>query len=284
MSTPILHPLTVGDILDQTFSLYRRNFALLIGIVALVQAPLLALSLGASALSLPNTPLFEDDLTAREVLYSLGGALTLLVTLVGAAVWVLQVAALSYAFSERAFGRALTLKQAYLQTLRRVTALLVASIILGVINGFFIFCGAFCLLVPGLILLAPLDTRWLFTFPVIMLEERDGIESMRRSWRLVRGYFWRTFGVALALVLLYYALSLGPTYLLIFLAFSLSGAEWLLLVSGAMGGIVGALLLPISVGAVTLMYYDLRVREEGLDLQMRLAAQQLAPTLGDQSA
>src|SRR5258708_39646612 len=45
MSTLDLRPLSIGEILDRTFSLYRRNFLLFIGISALPQLLVLALRL-----------------------------------------------------------------------------------------------------------------------------------------------------------------------------------------------------------------------------------------------
>jgi len=45
MSTLDLRPLSIGELLDRTFSLYRRNFLLFVGIAALPQLLVLALQL-----------------------------------------------------------------------------------------------------------------------------------------------------------------------------------------------------------------------------------------------
>lgn len=49
MSTLDLRPLSIGELLDRTFSLYRRNFALFIGIAAIPQLLVLALQLVQTA-------------------------------------------------------------------------------------------------------------------------------------------------------------------------------------------------------------------------------------------
>src|SRR4051812_25760818 len=47
--TPALRPLSVGDVLDELFALYRRHFKTYVGIAALVHVPLALLALPLSA-------------------------------------------------------------------------------------------------------------------------------------------------------------------------------------------------------------------------------------------
>jgi len=55
--------------------------------------------------------------------------------------------------------------------------------------------GAIFLIV---IVLVPLgfyvQTKLLYTIPAVAIEQLGGIEGMKRSWRLTKGEFWRTFG------------------------------------------------------------------------------------------
>src|SRR5260370_38442849 len=50
MSALDLRPLSIGELLDRTFSLYRRNFLLFIGISAIPQLLVLAMRLSQTAL------------------------------------------------------------------------------------------------------------------------------------------------------------------------------------------------------------------------------------------
>ena len=57
MSTLDLRPLSIGELLDRTFSLYRRNFLLFIGISAIPQLLVLALQLAQVAFMWSGVPI-----------------------------------------------------------------------------------------------------------------------------------------------------------------------------------------------------------------------------------
>jgi hypothetical protein len=108
--------------------------------------------------------------------------------------------------------------------------------------------------------------------------------ALRRSWQLVKGKFWRVFGLllfgGLVVNMIGYALQFGVTALVITVG---SWADS----SDSTGATVVAVVLSVAVGIATLMtliaslafmsavqaliYLDLRVRREGLDLWMRPA-------------
>jgi hypothetical protein len=59
---------------------------------------------------------------------------------------------------------------------------------LGIIGAIFLFA----------VVLVPLgiyvQTKLLYTVPAVAIEQLGGLEGMKRSWRLTKGEFWRTFG------------------------------------------------------------------------------------------
>ncbi|RZU15718.1 hypothetical protein EV645_3256 [Kribbella rubisoli] len=105
--------------------------------------------------------------------------------------------------------------------------------------------------------------------------------ALRRSWRLVKGKFWRVFGIllfgGLVVQIIGYALQFGITALVLTLG------SW----ADSNGATVVTVVVSVAVGIFTLMtliaslafmsavqaliYLDLRVRREGLDLWMRPA-------------
>ncbi len=117
------------------------------------------------------------------------------------------------------------------------------------------------------------------------IPERVGIwGSLRRSWRLVKGKFWRVFGVLLfagvVVNIVSYALQYGITTLFITLgawadAGDTTGATAVTIVVGVAAGVATVLTLVASLAFMAavqaLIYLDLRVRREGLDLWMRPA-------------
>lgn len=114
-------------------------------------------------------------------------------------------------------------------------------------------------------------TWFLVTAPVIGAEGLGPIAAMRRSARLVSRRFWPVLGLALlsgiVATLFGYALGLVPTVLS--LVVGTDGLGWLL--TAAAGVLTALITMPVVAGATVLIYLDLRVRTEGLDLELDLA-------------
>jgi hypothetical protein len=130
--------------------------------------------------------------------------------------------------------------------------------------------------------------------PAVVLEREGPARALARSWRLVRGSFWRVLGVTLlaGLIVLVTAGVLQIPFGL--LAAMAGGGNSLLPSTGgnvasilisAVGGVVaGAVARPISAGVAVLLYVDLRMRREGLDLVLQTAAGSGAAPTGDEFA
>lgn len=108
--------------------------------------------------------------------------------------------------------------------------------------------------------------------------------SLRRSWQLVKGKFWRVFGIllfgGLVVNIIGYALQFGVSALILTVGGWAGSSE-------STGAVVVTIVLGVAVGIATLItliaslafmsavqaliYLDLRVRREGLDLWMRPA-------------
>ena len=123
---------------------------------------------------------------------------------------------------------------------------------------------------------------WFVVTPVMFVERAGLGAAFSRSWQLVQGRWWRTFLIVFLLILVWFLADIGlgafinlaQTLLTIFVSPFLAT-----IVSSVGGQLVGALINPIMQIAVVLVYFDLRVRREALDLfQMayRLAAPAVA--------
>ncbi|MEU8225758.1 hypothetical protein [Kribbella sp. NPDC048915] len=108
--------------------------------------------------------------------------------------------------------------------------------------------------------------------------------ALRRSWQLVRGKFWRVFGILLfggvVVNIIGYALQLGVSLLVFTLegwagTSESAGALAVVIVFGLAAALMTVLTLIASLAFMSavqaLIYLDLRVRREGLDLWMRPA-------------
>jgi hypothetical protein len=113
--------------------------------------------------------------------------------------------------------------------------------------------------------------RFLFTSQAIIVENGGPLQSLGRSWRLTQHVFWRTFGY---LIIIWLITGLLPgivtTVFSSSLTFLLADQQIvLLLISTIISAIIQVIITPFSMIAYTLMYFDLRVRKEGFDLEQQ---------------
>lgn len=262
MSSPAplrLRPLEVGDLLDETFRMYRRNFVLFAGISVIVSIP-------SSALVGYGSSLFGNILqqsTAGVVpdFSGLTGTLPVLAAglLVNLALLPFFYGAVIFAACEAAQGRSVSAGGIAAAVTHRYFPLLGYFLLIGVM------AVAFCL-IP---LWVWIWVGWLVVVPAMFVEDAGLVQAMGRSWRLVEGRWWRTFLVIFLLFIIQYVarvalnafIALGQYLLLI-----VAPSGLVLGVSGAIQVIVDSLVNPILQIAIVLVYFDLRVRREGLDL------------------
>ncbi|MFF2493048.1 hypothetical protein [Agromyces sp. NPDC058064] len=166
-----------------------------------------------------------------------------------------------------------------------VVAFFTAIIVLAALTSPEALIGAVLLTLVGALGLAVLGA-WIGTklsiVPSIIVLEGAGIgQAVRRSWRLTDGYFWRTFGT-----LLLVGLILNVAAQVVVQPVSLIGTILAAIIdptgTGAALGItiatsVVTLVLSLLIGAITavvqsalvaVIYIDLRMRTEGLDLEL----------------
>ncbi len=124
-----------------------------------------------------------------------------------------------------------------------------------------------------------LGTMLTFAPAVIVLERRDIISSVKRSFSLVRGDFWRVLGIRL-LAMLVAQLVAGAVAIpfsfggqIALTASASTAAAMLALVLFSVGGAIGQIITgPFSAGVVVLQYTDRRIRAEAFDLVLQSGA------------
>lgn len=266
-----LRPLEVGDLLDETFRMYRRHFLLFAGLSVILSIPAAALS-GFSYFALFNG-LLQQSTTRFSLDTSTLGTLLIwyaIFGLVSLALIPFSYGAVTYAACESALGRPVTAAGVLTGVLRRYFQLL----------GFWVLVGLMAIVFCLLPLWIWIWVSWIVVMPVMFIEKTGLVEAMGRSWRLVEGRWWRTFLIVFLMFVLVYVVGLALR------AFIVLGQSLLQLVvspvvvlwiSGATTVIVDSLVFPIMQIALVLLYFDLRVRREGLDLFQQ--AQRVSPPL-----
>jgi hypothetical protein len=158
------------------------------------------------------------------------------------------------------------------------------AVVLGVLGG-----------VGSVVIEVMLVIRLSLTLPAVVLERISPVDAIKRSWQLSRGSFWRLFGILLLTAIIVGVaadvLAIPFTVLEVVIGGGSSGILGMAtstsvaaLIVGAIGSILaGTVTRPIGAGVNVLLYVDLRMRREGLDLTLRDAARNQALT-GDEFA
>jgi hypothetical protein len=268
MATLELRPLSLGELLDRTFFLYRRHFLLFIGIAAIPYLVVVVAFLVPGLLLYvipargPMTP------PARAVMGTAGGIFLLALGFLALVAFLYSAGASVFAVSEIYAGRRPTIRGSY--GLVRGKAATIFGIM--ILSGLIVIAGIIALIIPGLYLICriPVATA------AAMIEDLGPIDSIRKSFDLTRGFARRSALIYLLVIGLTYGV--GLTFQLPFLALAAAAPRHShLLILWTVLGQVGNLLGGILVGAVptiafALLYYDLRIRKEAFDLQTMMQA------------
>jgi hypothetical protein len=259
--------MTVGTILDQSFRLYAQNFSLMFGITAVFNLPLIVLS--ALPLLLAST-----GRTFQAIALSLGGLVSLIALLV---IQPLVTGAVTKAVSDKYTGSPATAAASLKEAWGCVGTLLLTQFVAGLV----IILGLILLVVPGILwmlsysLIAPVviveaagrgqrqySLTGQRTVPVVM--ERSDIR--RRSWDLVKGNRGRIFIILAVIFVLNMLLGAGGRSVVSMFFDATSSTAGA--IRAIFSDVIQIVVSPLQTIAVTLMYYDLRIRKEGFDLEM----------------
>lgn len=260
-----LRPLGIGEILDVAIKIYRARFSVLVRTVAVVLAPVFALS-ALIRISLPagNDFVVESQPGATpEVDLDVFGPF-----LAGG----LLIFVLYYLASQLATGACFkAVSGAYLDedpdwraSLRFAQTRLRSLIWLSLLT-------AGCLLpalLAGVLPAVYLWVAWAVAAPALLLEDLRGWGAMKRSRRLVKGRFWSTFAVLILVAILSFIVQAVFAGILLGVV-GASGNEAAVAIAEAIAQTAsGVLVTPLSAAVLTVMYFDLRVRKEGFDLEL----------------
>ena len=282
-------PMELGGILDATLSLYRNNLRLFLGIAA-IYFVLIALQEGIIVFLLERPGTLRLENLISDIDYVSDSFIYMLV--VGVSV---------IASSEVYLGRRVTIQIALRHFSSRLLAYIGATLIYLILSlistlsslDSIRISSSSPLMLLGLPFLLYFLIGWVFYGPVTFNEKWTTRQSLERSKILVRGTWVRVFGIVVAILLLYIAMdyilgnSLGVVLALLGIVgdgsvtetigdlFSLRYADirptsldTLVMYIVYLGA--ETFTLPIYAIGVTLLYFDLRIRKEGFDIEMQV--------------
>jgi len=301
-----LRPIGLGEVLDGAFRAIRYNPRAMFGLSAVVVAAAgvieAALIWGGSSFWGGDWLNAETSLNGEASLGSIAG--TMVSTVVGAVVFeittTLLIGLLIVAVSRSVLGTRMTIGEIWQHAKPQLWRLLVVTFVVGIMVG-----GVAVLWIGGMVwsataqnfallgviaLVGGLGTlvwtgwmtvRTLLATPALMLERLHVMESVRRSFRLTKGSFWRLLGINLLASILVGVVAqiVGVPISILgsFLMVATNGDPAALAITSAVTSVVGALITtPFSAAVVALLYIDTRMRREGLDVQLVRSVQEQA--------
>ena len=182
-----LQPMGFGDILDSMFSLYRSHFRLFVGIcsVFFVYELANALLIGISTVSAAGSGRFGTLMLIAVVL-----------DLIGIVVVLFVISAIVFASAETFLGKQTAASAAFKRTERRFWPYLGTNFLYFFVVGLLMIT---CLGIPLAIFFA---YRWGFCTLAVVIEDKSAVKALKRSSELVKGGWWRVFGMTTAIFLL----------------------------------------------------------------------------------
>ncbi len=296
-----LRPLTLGDIFNGAVAYIRANPAATLGLTAIVviitQAITLILQVGPLA-ELNQIDRTSEDMPSAGTIAGLIGAGVLEIVITFLATTILS-GMLTVVIGRAIFGSSITIREAWDRIRDRILPLIGLSLLLilgmGAIAVVAILlvaaaagvAGTGPAVVLGFLLGLPLFVAFIwfavnvmFAPVAVVLERKPITAAISRSFALVRGDFWRVFGIWVLS-----ALVAGVIGYAVAFPFGLASGIFGVVNEGSTAGTVLAALLvsvgtvigqiittPFSAGVTVLLYTDRRIRAEAFDLVLRTGA------------
>ncbi|MDX3068016.1 glycerophosphoryl diester phosphodiesterase membrane domain-containing protein, partial [Streptomyces sp. ND04-05B] len=302
-----LRPLGVGEILDGAVSTMRANWRPVLGISLAVSVVTEILALLLQRYLLPDATSVDANAVGAEALRQASDSArseliaTAPATLLAMIATLITTSVLTVVISRSVLGRTVTLSEAWAEARPRLLPLLGLTLLLSLMSvaimavallpGFLLGGNSgLALLFLGFIgacaVILWLMIRFTLAAPALMLERQSVLTSLRRSAKLVKGNWWRTFGILaltyllVLVVTLIIAIPFGIIAIMAdsnglneFLNSSSSDYGWpFLIIMGIGEVIVSTLTYPFTAGVMALLYVDQRIRREALDLDLAKAA------------
>ena len=277
-TTASLQPMGFMDILDTLFGIYRNHFRLIFSICTVH----FILTLGVKLSTGISTFFFENS-----GLQGLAMAINSVATWITTLISLFFLGAFLFTAAQIYLGKSITAGAAFSQVTRRFWSYLGSSLLLMIV------VALLALTVIGIPFAIYLGIRWGFYGQAVLIEETSATNALKRSRELVRGTWWRVFGIMLSIFLLSFMIEIVLQFFLLY-AFGFTEAisaddgvlemfrrmvtpeltAWTgvaaYIIQSFINNAVTSLILPLTPVGITLLYFDRRIRKEGFDVEPQM--------------
>jgi hypothetical protein len=306
-----LRPMSLGELLDHTFSLYRNHFWVFVGIMAIPSC--FAIPMNFFLFSKQGSPLAIGTPRAQAAVFSLS---YLIFATIFALVYAIASGAATHAVADAYLGRAPSVRGSYERVRGRFWRLigLVSNVGLRMLAIFLgvVLVAAFggglagaamagagrtadqttMVLIVGLIVVVAvlagaalaifIGLRYAVAIPALLFENIGALAAIRRSVRLTKGRRGHIFLAVLMTSIIGYVgvvIFRGPFWLAAALtARTGHWTDWLNFAAAASAAVGASLTGPLLMIILVLCYYDARIRKEAFDLQFMMASMDNPPS------
>jgi hypothetical protein len=313
-------PSTLGEILDRTAQLYRRNFWLFAGVAALPIGTIFAFTaIGGVLFGTASLAFRASNLASPAVI-----ALVVLIVLIAAPVYIAAAIFSSAGLTEAAAstyrGEKISIRGAFKKVTPRFWRYLWFIILQGIVVAFIpaaiavavagpliylasqsgagVAAGAaigfvvFFILFAAFFVVVWLVLGYSIGLSVCVVEQKPAWESLKRAWSLSKGTRGRIFVMFLLVMALAMAVSMIsaiPSIIILFTSTAggsqpaTGSAAFIVaeITRAVLNLVLQVALAPISAIALVLFYYDQRIRKEGFDIEWMMQQAGLAPPAPD---
>jgi hypothetical protein len=300
-----MKPMSLSELLDRTFTLYRNRFWLFCGIMVIPEIAIMTCSLivivGFPIRFMPIAPNPQDPFAALRMMQSriLPGIILVCAQLFFQAI---ALGAVTVSVSEIYLGHAVSIRGAYEKIRGQILGLIGLIVLLALIAFVFIFgilvgvaliggiaTVALATISPilsvivilimalgGFVLVAWLLMRYAVSIPVFLLERTGVIDSMTRSGTLTQGNRGRILVATIVMYIIAFvvqSLFVMPFTILAFLS-AVKGLLplWIQIGQSVTAALAGTVAGPLFMITIALIYYDMRIRKEAFDLESMMGA------------
>lgn len=267
-----LRQMNTIEILKQAISLYRQNFQKLLGVVlpgipvVIFCILILSLILSEFFVTILSAPMPKVSEMPKGDVYKKIVPIMMLIFFLMCFLSTIVAAAGTIVISEFFLGREIKIADAYRKVWNRMFPLLGAIILTSVITGLTTILGMLLCIIPGIIGWVYLSAWFGFIAQIVMLEGEGGMGAMKCSRTLIKEDSRKSLivigSVMAATLIAWIFLIVGNVMATQFNMVILTPVGNLLSISALI------LIEPIKFTAITLLYYDLRIRREGFDLKI----------------
>jgi hypothetical protein len=260
----------LGQLIGHTFHLYGKNFwqfiliglpPQVLGLLVLLLVPDLPQGFSSDFASEASREAAVDDFADAAPVLFLVGIATALATIV-------VIGATVHAVGTQYLGSSVHV----MVSLRRGLSKLLTAVVIGIL-----FVVTLMVMSPLMIILVGIPAiifvaiSWIFAIQLVMIEGARSISALKGSWDIASGNRWRILGIGIVFALLQMALQ----FLITVVTGAVDGVSQSL--ATVLSGIGYAVIAPIAYIGLTVLYFDLRSRDQWLTLDS------LAVEMGEQA-